>query len=277
MLPAHPGANGTRTAKGRHVAWLPVSAPSLVVLCLVAPCIGSFVGVLVRRLPAGRPVALARSECESCGATLSARDLVPLLSFVVLRGRCRHCGAPIAPFHPAVELAALAVAVSAAGVFEEPATLWASCALGWTLLALGLLDARHFWLPDVLTLPLLLLGLLVTVLLDPAAAPDHAAAAALGYAGFRLVALGYRRLRGRDGLGAGDAKLLAALGAWGGTAFLAPTVLAAALLGLGVAGVLAVVRPGGMPVRLATMRLPLGTLLAAAFWPLWLWAGSGTP
>ena len=241
-------------------------------LLLLAPCIGSFVGVLVRRLPEGRPVALARSQCEACGAPLSPWELVPLLSFLALRGCCRHCGAPIPAFHPLIETAALAVAASAACVPGDPAWLWASCVLGWTLLALACIDARHFWLPDVLTLPLLLGGLAATLLLDPLAAADHAFAAALGYGAFRLVALLYRRLRGREGLGAGDAKLLAALGAWGGTAVLLPTVLGAAVLGLLGAAVLAVARPGAR-AGLATVRLPFGTLLAAAFWPLWLWAG----
>lgn len=241
-------------------------------LLLLAPCIGSFVGVLVRRLPAGRPVALARSQCESCGAPLSPWQMVPLLSYAVLRGRCRHCGTLISPFHPAIEAAALAVAASAACVSGDPAWLWSSCALGWTLLALGCLDARHLWLPDVLTLPLLLGGLGATLLLDPAAVTDHALAAALGYGGFRLVALLYRRLRAREGLGAGDAKLLAALGAWGGMAALLPTVLGAALLGLALAAVLAVARPGAR-AGLAATPLPFGTLLAAAFWGLWLWAG----
>ena len=77
---------------------------------LLAPIVGSFLGVLVRRLPEGRPVALDRSACDSCGTPLGARDLVPLVSYLALRGRCRHCGAPIGRFHPAIELAAVLVA-----------------------------------------------------------------------------------------------------------------------------------------------------------------------
>ena len=77
---------------------------------LAAPFVGSVLGVLILRLPAGRPVVLARSACEDCGAALQPQDLVPLLSYAALRGRCRRCGHPIGWFHPAVELAALAVA-----------------------------------------------------------------------------------------------------------------------------------------------------------------------
>lgn len=240
-------------------------------LLLLSPCFGSLVGVLAARLPAGRPVALDRSRCDTCGAVVPARDLVPFLSFVLLRGRCRRCRAPIGWRHPAAEAAGLAVAASAATVSGDLPWLLASCALGWTLLALAWIDAEHLWLPDVLTLPLLLAGLAATVVLDPESLTDHALAALLGFAAFRAVSLAYRRLRGHDGLGGGDAKLLAALGAWGGTAFLAPTVLVAAVLGLGLAGAMAA-RNGR--AGLGTARFPFGTLLAAAFWGLWLWAAA---
>src|SRR5205814_8898501 len=82
-------------------------------LLLLAPVIGSFLGVVIRRLPEGRPVAWAPSDCESCGARLTARDLVPLISWLMTRGRCRHCGDALGWFYPGVELAALAVAVVA--------------------------------------------------------------------------------------------------------------------------------------------------------------------
>jgi leader peptidase (prepilin peptidase)/N-methyltransferase len=114
--------------------WLPI---------IVAPFIGSFLGVLIRRLPAGEPVAMARSACAACGRRLGARDLVPLVSFLLLRGRCRICGAPIGWFHPAIELAALGVALWAALTQDAPGLVWASCVLGWTLLALGWIDVEH--------------------------------------------------------------------------------------------------------------------------------------
>ena len=239
---------------------------------LAAPFVGSVLGVLVRRLPRGEPVGWARSRCEACGATLGARDLVPLLSYVLLRGRCRRCAAPISPMHPAIELAAVAVAASAALVAPDPATLWADCALGWGLLALAWIDAEHLRLPDALTLPLLLLGLAATALLDPAALADHALAAALGYAAFRAVSLGYRRWRGREGLGAGDAKLLAAGGAWVGLEALSSVVLLGAVLGL--CGAALLVRPGREGWR--TTRVPFGPSLALAIWAVQLGAGLAT-
>lgn len=245
--------------------------PGWLLALLLSPIAGSFLGVLVRRLPRGGPVALARSQCETCGRTLAARDLVPVASYLVLRGRCRVCRAPIAPMHLGVELAAIGVALWAALVETGPARLWLTCLLGWTLLALAWIDWRHFRLPDALTLPLLLAGLGAALLLDPDAAPEHAAAAALGYLALRGLALGYRVLRGREGLGAGDAKLLAAAGAWLGLEALPAVVLGAAILGIGVA---LVARLRGQVVTRET-PVPFGPGLCAALWLAWLYGRDG--
>jgi leader peptidase (prepilin peptidase)/N-methyltransferase len=234
---------------------------------LAARFVGSFLGVLIIRLPEQRPWALARSCCAACGTGLAARDLVPLASFVLQRGRCRHCGDPIGWFHPAVELAAFGIAVWTVLAMVEPADIWASCLLGWTLLALAWIDARSMTLPDLLTLPLLLAGLGITWLREPDAVFWRAAGAAAGYLALRGVAVAYRALRGRDGMGAGDAKLLAAAGAWLGLTPLPWVVLLAAICGLAMAGLLAA---GGRQLRMTT-ALPFGPCLAAAFWLLWLY------
>ena len=190
--------------------------PAWIIALIVAPIIGSFLGVLIRRLPSGKPVMLDRSHCETCHRPLAPRDLVPIASYLLLRGRCRHCGARITSFHLSIELAALAVAAVAIAVCPDAGTLLCGCVLGWTLLALAWIDWETFTLPDALTLPLVLGGLAATFWLEPEMLTDHAAAAALGYLLFRGVAWSYRRIRGRHGLGEGDAKLMAAAGAWVG-------------------------------------------------------------
>lgn len=167
--------------------------------------------------------------------------------------------------HLAVELAAAGVALWAVLAVPDPARLWPACAFGWTLLALAWIDWEHLRLPDALTLPLLLAGLGVTWLLDADAAPEHAAAAALAYLALRGLALGYRRLRGREGIGAGDAKLLAAAGAWVGIAALPWVVLAAALLTLAAVSIM---RVRGSVTR--TTPVPFGPGLCAATWLAWL-------
>jgi leader peptidase (prepilin peptidase)/N-methyltransferase len=229
---------------------------------LAAPFIGSLLGVLIRRIPRGEPVAFARSTCASCNSRLGARDLIPIVSYILLRGRCRICGTRIGLFHPAVELAALGIAVWAVLAGATGAQLWANCILGWFLLALAWIDAEHLRLPDVLTLPLILIGLTATFLLEP----DHLAAAAsgtiVGYLAFHAIAFGYRSLRGHEGLGAGDAKLMAAVGAWVGIAALPVTVLIAASVGLLYAAFRYV--SGATMTRLT--ELPFGPWLALGLW-----------
>jgi leader peptidase (prepilin peptidase) / N-methyltransferase len=234
---------------------------------VAAPFVGSTLGVLIRRLPQRRPIALARSACEHCGTALSALDLVPIAGFLALRGRCRYCGERIAPFHLFIELAALGVAGWAAAVASDLARLWAGCVLGWLLLALAWIDAENMLLPDALTLPLLLAGLAATWWLDPARLTDHALGAGLGYTAFAGIGWLYRRLRNRDGLGLGDAKLLAAAGAWVGWAALPILVLLAALAALGAA---LLTTATGRTLR-ATSALPFGPFLAAALWLTWLY------
>jgi leader peptidase (prepilin peptidase) / N-methyltransferase len=231
----------------------------------IAPVIGSFLGMLIRRLPEGRPVVRSRSCCEHCGTPLVPRDLVPLLSWVVARGRCRRCSARLGWFYPGVELAALAVALVAVA-FDSGIEAWLDCILGWWLLALGWIDLRRWLLPDALTLPLILAGLAASLIFDPGTLTARAAGAAVGYAALSGVAWVYRRLRGREGLGGGDAKLFAAAGAWVGVGALPQVILIAAVGGLFAALLL---RLKG--VRLgAASALPFGPFLAIATWLVWL-------
>src|SRR5262249_54072479 len=181
-------------------------------LLTIAPFVGSFLGVVITRLPEGRPVIWGRSACKACGGTLAARDLVPLLSWLLLRGRCRRCGHALGWFYPAVGLAAFAVA-AIAGAVNGAIQGWLDFPFGWWLLAPGWIDLRRFLQPDALTLPLLVVGLVTAAVTDPGHLADHAAAALLGYLVMRIIAELYMRLRGREGLGQGDAKLLAAAGA----------------------------------------------------------------
>ncbi len=221
---------------------------------------GSFLATLVLRWPRAERLS-GRSHCDGCGSRLRPRDLVPLLSFALAQGRCRACGAAIDWRHPAIEACAALIGALALLVVPGPAG-FAGALLGWTLLALLVLDAEHFWLPDALTLPLLGAGLLLGAG-EPA---DRLMGAAVGGGALLGLALAYRGLRGREGLGLGDVKLMAALGAWLSLGLLGPLLLLAALLGLGLA-LLAAVR-GKLPG--AGGRVAFGACLAAAGFPLWL-------
>ena len=233
---------------------------------ILAPFVGSFLGVVVERLPAGRAIVFGRSTCDHCGETLTARDLIPLVSYLARRGWCSCGRTTLSWFHPGIELAALAVALSAATVLSGW-LLWASLGLGWALLTLAAIDWREFVLPDSITLPLIPSGLVVTGAIDPGLLGGHALGALAGFASLALIATAYRRLRGRDGLGLGDAKLLAAAGAWLGWQALASVVLIAAVSALALALATAL---GG--AKLAwTSRIAFGPHLALAFWLVWLY------
>lgn len=232
------------------------------VLGLVA---GSFLATLVIRWPQGKGLG-GRSSCDSCGTALAARDLVPLLSFAAARGRCRHCGAAIPSQHLQLELTAGAVGALALFVAPGPVGL-AGALFGWLLLALLALDLDHFWLPDRLTFPLLALGLV----LGNGTPTQRIVGALVGGGGFLLLALAYRRLRGREGLGLGDAKLMAGLGAWLSPAMIGPLILLSALAGLAFAFVRAR-RSGGAAGmgKAMTVRVPFGACLALTAFPLWV-------
>jgi leader peptidase (prepilin peptidase)/N-methyltransferase len=233
---------------------------------IVAPFVGSFLGVVIERLPVGRSVVLGRSTCDRCGAPLAARDLIPLISYLARRGWCSCGRARLSWFHPGIELAALVVALSAATVLSGW-LLWASLGLGWTLLTLAAIDWREFMLPDIITLPLIPTGLVVAGAIDPGLLLGHALGAAAGFASLAAIASVYHRARGREGLGLGDAKLLAGAGAWLGWQGLPSVVLLAAVSGLVLA--LATALGGG---KLSwTSRIAFGPHLALAFWLVWLY------
>jgi leader peptidase (prepilin peptidase)/N-methyltransferase len=238
----------------------------LLIPLLAAPFIGSFIGTLAVRLPQGRSVLWGRSACDHCGTVLRPAELVPILSWAVLRGRCRHCRTRIRWIHPITEVAALLLAVWAILAVPPPLAL-ATAVFGWGLLAVALIDYRHFIIPNPLTITLALLGVLVAFLCEPSSLADHAIGALVGYALLRLVGLAYQLLRGRSGLGEGDARLLAAIGSWVGWQGLPTVILYASAAGLIHA---TMARLGGQEIR-GTSRLPFGPHLCLGAWLVWLY------
>ena len=233
---------------------------------LVGLILGSFIATLALRWPARRSV-LGRSQCDACGRPLGALDLIPLLSALVSRGRCRTCKAPIDPFHSRVE--AGSALIGAIAVALMPGTLgWLWALFGWLLLPLALLDARHFWLPDRLSALLALLGLLLAGPLFDAALLDRWIGAVVGGAALTFLAWGYRQVRGAEGMGGGDPKLVAAIGCWTGWQALPLLLLLDCGGGLGWASV---ATRNGDPSP-AERRVPFGVFLCAAAFaavPVW--------
>ena len=189
-------------------------------------------------LPARYNLWVPRSACPHCGHVLRAYENVPVLSYVLLRGRCSSCRAPISPRYPLVELACAALAVAALAVYGPTGEAFAAFGLTATLLAMSAIDAETRLLPDSLTLPLLWAGLIVNFDDTFATLRAAVAGAIAGYLFLWCIYWLFRFARGVEGMGYGDFKLLAALGAWLGWAALPQIVLIAAVTGA-VAGVLA--------------------------------------
>lgn len=227
--------------------------------------VGSFLAVIFIRWPKNLPAAGGRSACDSCKQQLRWWEMVPILSHVALRGRCSRCGEAIGPAHLLIELAAALVGLVAFLAHPGSGGLLTAF-FGWWLLLLASLDAQHHWLPDSLTLPLIPAGLCLAALGMGPALEQRLIGAAAGFLILWAIGLIYSRVRAREGLGGGDPKLLAGLGAWLGWQQLPFILLASGLLGIAS---LVAARAAGRRVS-ATDRLPLGTLMAIAAWPIWL-------
>lgn len=238
---------------------------SWMVPVLVAPFIGSFLGVVVTRCGTPEKILTGRSACVLCGTALAARDLVPIGSWIMLRGRCRNCSQAIGRFPLIIELAALLVALWSASLFSG-GLLWASCVLGWFLLALAATDLKYFLLPDFVTFPTIAAGLVTTWSFAPHALLPNALAAAGSYASVVAIRYLYRLLRGREGIGLGDAKLLAASGAWVSWGGLSSVILLGALTALAYA-----LWNKRLSAISATERIPFGAFLALGTWIVWLY------
>lgn len=235
---------------------------------ILAACLGatvaSFVALVADRWPRGEDIVATPSHCRACHRRLGPLNLIPLVSYCVQRGRCSACRAALPIDLLLAEIAGVAIALAVAGRTTEVPAAIALGGFGAALLLLALLDARHLWLPDAITLPLALAGLAAgpgaLALVPGPLLEERVAGAVLGFAALELLRRGYRALRGREGLGGGDPKLLGAIGAWLGVAALPGVVLGAALCGLGWAGWQALRgRPAG-----GEAPIPLGTGLAIA-------------
>ncbi len=259
------------------------------VVLLLGLCVGSFLNVVIHRLPlmlerdwrrecrtllsletapaeaaeAVPPLSLMHpaSRCPSCQAPIRPWHNVPIVSWLVLRGRCAACRAPISAQYPLVEAATGLLSLACALRFGWGPALGAALVLTWALVALSVIDLRTQLLPDTITLPLLWLGLLLSingVFVRPSASIIGAAA---GYLSLWSVYHVFRWITGKEGMGYGDFKLLAALGAWFGWKALPMIVLLSSVVGAVIGLGLILLRGHDRNVP-----LPFGPYLALAGW-----------
>lgn len=211
-------------------------------------------------------IVVEPSHCPQCGHKLSWYENIPVLSWVALRGRCRSCKTPISAQYPAVELLTMLLVTACVWRFGFGWQGFGAAMLSCFLIAMSGVDVRTQLLPDQLTLPLLWLGLIASVdnLFIPAKAAI--AGAVLGYLSLWVVYWVYKQLTGKIGMGHGDFKLLAALGAWAGYKALLPIVLLSSLVGaiIGSIWLMTKGRDQGTPI-------PFGPYLAIAGWIVFMW------
>jgi leader peptidase (prepilin peptidase)/N-methyltransferase len=216
-------------------------------------CVGSFLNVVIHRLPKmlergweaqcaelrGETVPSAeaynlvvpRSACPKCGAPITALQNIPVVSWIALGGKCAGCRTPISGRYPAVEILGGLLAAAAIWRFGPTVQGVAACGLLWSLLALTMIDFDTQLLPDGITLPLMWGGLIVNLWSTFAPLHDAVIGAIAGYLSLWSIYWLFKLIRGKEGMGYGDFKLLAALGAWLGWPMILPIVLGASVIG----------------------------------------------
>lgn len=211
-------------------------------------------------------IVVERSHCPHCKHTLSWFENIPLLSWLALRGRCRHCKAPISAQYPLVELLTGLLAVAAVWRFGFGWQGFGAVLLSCFLVALSGIDLRTRLLPDQLTLPLMWLGLIASLDNLYMFAKPALLGAIAGYASLWVVWWLFKQLTGKEGMGHGDFKLLAAIGAWVGLKGVLPTILLSSVVGAVVGSIWL-----GMKGRDRATPIPFGPYLAIAGWIVFFW------
>lgn len=218
--------------------------------------IGSFLNVCVHRLPRQESIVWPGSRCPNCGHELAWYENVPILSYLALRARCRECQAPISVRYPIIEAVTAAMVMAAFWYYGAGVLFAQRILLGCILIALFAIDLEHHLLPNAITLPGIAVGFAFSFFTQPGWFASLVGAA-LGYGILYAIAEAYYRLRHEEGLGGGDLKMLAMIGAFLGWKLTILTLIMASFAGSIVGAVLIATRRGGMKYA-----LPFGTFLA---------------
>jgi len=193
--------------------------------------VGSYLNVVIYRLPRHLSTVLPRSRCPGCGAPIRARDNLPVVSWLLLGGRCRDCGARISPRYPLIEAATAALFVGCVAAFGVSVAAVAAALFGSLLIALAAIDVEHLLLPDRLTLPGIAIGFALQPFLPWGGWRSALLGALLGGGILLALSAAWLLLRGEEGMGMGDVKMLAMIGAFLGWKGMAVTLFSASLLG----------------------------------------------
>jgi leader peptidase (prepilin peptidase) / N-methyltransferase len=236
---------------------LPPGFPEVFLLFL-GLAVGSFLNVCIHRLPLKLSVIHPGSRCPSCGYELRWYDNLPILSYVLLRGRCRSCGKGISLQYPVIEVITAVVFLAHWYAFGPTALLAARLVFGCALIVLFMIDLEHQILPDVITLPGIVTGLVLSVALPPGPLMSLLGLLLGGGLLWAIAELWYR-LRHVEAMGFGDVKMLAMIGAWLGVKMVVMTFVLSSMMG----GLVGVVLIASRRADMAT-KVPYGTMLAVA-------------
>lgn len=230
----------------------------LAIVLLLGLAIGSFLNVVIHRLPRGESLVSPGSKCPSCGYALRPLDNIPVVSYLMLRGRCRECRIRITARYPLVEIATAALFVLHYVVFGWTPLLAVRLLFAAAMVALFAIDLEHHLLPDAITLPGIVVGLLASLWLPPGIR-NALIGVLLGGGVLWLIGEAYYRYAGEEGMGGGDVKMLAMIGAFLGWELVIVTLVFSSIAGSLTGLLLIVTRRGGLKYA-----LPYGTFLAIA-------------
>ena len=218
--------------------------------------VGSFLNVVIHRLPRGGSVVSPRSRCPNCQYELRWYDNIPILSWAVLRGKCRRCRTPISVRYPIVELLTMGVFLVHLWMFGWTALMGVRLLFACALIALFAIDLEHHLLPDKITLPGIVVGLLASLIVPPGIR-DAIIGTLLGGGVLWAIGEAYYRYAGQEGMGGGDVKMLAMVGAFLGWKLVLVTLVLSSVTGSLIGLLVIALRRGGMK-----HALPYGTFLA---------------
>jgi leader peptidase (prepilin peptidase)/N-methyltransferase len=229
----------------------------LIIVAEVGLMMGSFLNVCIHRLPLGESIVLPASHCPRCMHPLRWHDNLPLIGYLVLRGRCRHCREPISIRYPIIELATGMLFIAVYVVYGPGWVMVQRLVFGSAMIVLFMIDLEHQILPNVITLPGIVIGLAFSVILPPGVR-DALIGIAAGGGVLYLIAEAWYRLRGEDAMGMGDVKMLAMIGAFLGWKLMIVTLLLSSTVG----SIVSIALIGGGRATMKT-RVPYGVFLAA--------------
>jgi leader peptidase (prepilin peptidase)/N-methyltransferase len=253
---------------------MPIDSIEVLIAFLFGLAVGSFLNVCIHRIPLGKSIVSPPSSCPECGEEIKYYDNIPLLSYVILFGKCRHCRTPIPLHYPLVEAVTGLLSAALLMKFDLSAQFFLFFLFSASLVTIAFIDLHHRIIPDILSLSLLILGFIASLFHLIEIPWLDSVVGILGGGGFfYLIAVLFEKLTGREGMGGGDIKMLAMIGAWTGWRALPSIILISSLGGILIGGISLLLARRGMRSKIPFGPfLSLGTLVWLFFgYDLQLW------